>query len=99
MRGLPQLLISHCAMPYIGLSVCKSLALCGIIVSRSLISDINALQDYTQTVLDTADSIVNGVDGVDALLDQVETVLNVDVNVTDISNGITVCLLHDCCRT
>ncbi|CAL5222903.1 g5332, partial [Coccomyxa viridis] len=58
------------------------------LVSKGL-SVINNLKDYMQTVLDTADSIVNGVDGVDALLDQVETVLNVDVNVTDISNGIT----------
>ena len=43
-----------------------------------------------QTVLDTADSIVHGVDGVDSLLDQIESVLNVDVNITDITNGITV---------
>ena len=47
-----------------------------------------------QTVLDTADSIVHGVDGVDSLLDQVESVLNVDVNITDISNGITVSHPH-----
>ncbi len=51
---------------------------------------MDALQDYMQTVLNTADSIVDGVDGVDALLDQVQTVLDVDVNITDISNGITV---------
>ena len=51
---------------------------------------MDALQNYMQTVLDTADSIVSGVDGVDTLLDQIETVLNVDVNITDINNGITV---------
>lgn len=46
-----------------------------------------------ETVLDTADSIVNGVDGVDGLLDTAQEVLDVDVNITDISNGITVSLL------
>lgn len=54
---------------------------------------MDALQDYMQTVLDTADSIVHGVDGVDSLLDQVEAVLNVDINITDISNDITVSVL------
>jgi len=43
-----------------------------------------------QTVYDTADGIVNGVDGVNGLLDQVQTILDVDVNITDISNGVMV---------
>ena len=46
-----------------------------------------------ETVLDTADSIVNGVDGVNGLLDTAQEVLDVDVNITDITNGITVSLL------
>lgn len=50
----------------------------------------SCVQDYMQTVYDTADGIINGVDGVNGLLDQVQTILNVDVNITDISNGITV---------
>ena len=53
-----------------------------------------AVQDYMQTVLDTADSIVDGVDGVNGLLDEVQTVLDVDVNITDISTGINVSLLR-----
>ena len=43
-----------------------------------------------QTVLDRADSIIYGVDGVNGLLDQTQIILDVDVNVTDISGSISV---------
>lgn len=46
-----------------------------------------------ETVLGTADSIVNGVDGVNGLLDTAQEVLDVDVNITGISKAITVSLL------
>lgn len=47
-----------------------------------------------QTVFDTADNLINGVDGVNGLLDQAQEVLDVDVNATDLSNDITVSLRH-----
>jgi hypothetical protein len=53
----------------------------------------DALQDYMETVLGKADGILKGVDGVNGLLDTAQEVLDVDVNITDISNGITVSLL------
>jgi hypothetical protein len=45
------------------------------------------------TVLNTAESIVDGANGVNGLLNTAQEVLDVDVNITDISNGITVSLL------
>ena len=47
-----------------------------------------------QTVLNRADSIIDGVDGVNGLLDQTQTILDVDVNVTDISDDLSVSSLH-----
>ena len=47
-----------------------------------------------QTVLNRADSIIDGVDGVNGLLDQTQTILDVDVNVTDISDDLSVSPSH-----
>ena len=47
-----------------------------------------------QTVLSRADSIIDGVDGVNGLLDQTQTILDIDVNVTDISDDLSVSPLH-----
>ena len=47
-----------------------------------------------QTVLNRADSIIDGVDGVNGLLDQTQTILDVDVNVTDISDDLSVSRSH-----
>ncbi len=57
---------------------------------RASFEVISAVQDYMQTVLNRADSIIDGVDGVNGLLDQTQTILDVDVNVTDISDELSV---------
>lgn len=56
-----------------------------------LISKINApVQGYMNSVFNQVYGVLGDVDSVNGLLDDVQTILSVDVNVTDISAGITV---------
>jgi hypothetical protein len=52
---------------------------------------INApVQGYMNSVFNQVYGVLGDVDSVNGLLDDVQTILSVDVNVTDISAGITV---------